>query len=92
MTQKQKDELVFRKNAGMIDYDLWKKGLVRIGVRAQEKLGGINKENLQAKLDKEASLRQEAEEQKKKAHDKFKREEDKKKEEMNDLKKQYEEE
>lgn len=38
---------------GMIDYDHFLKGLVRICLHAQEKLGGVDKDLLQQSLDKE---------------------------------------
>lgn len=38
--------------SGQIDYSKFLKGLIRICVNAQEKLGGVNKESLQAALEK----------------------------------------
>lgn len=40
--------------SGMIDYSAFLKGLVRICILGQEKIGGVNKESLQAALDKQA--------------------------------------
>ena len=47
-----KDSIKHR-TSGMIDYEAFKKALVRVAVLAQEKLGGADQDLLAAKLDAE---------------------------------------
>ena len=39
------------RKAGMLDYEAFKKAIVRISIIAQEKLGGGNSDNLKKKLE-----------------------------------------
>ena len=75
----------------MIDYDQYQKGLVRISIIAQEKLGGVDKDLLQAKLDKETDKNAEQTAQKQKAKEKFQKKDTKSKEELEKLKAQFQE-
>lgn len=42
----------------MIDYNMFKKAICRISIRSQEKLGGVNQDLLEAKLNEEAKIRE----------------------------------
>jgi len=42
--------------SGMIDYEAFKKAIIRISAMAQEKLGGANDDVLKAKLNKDKKL------------------------------------
>ena len=42
----------------MIDFSMFKKAICRISIRSQEKLGGGNKDLLEAKLNEEARARE----------------------------------
>ena len=84
-----KDKDNKKKNSGVIDYDQFTYGLVRISIIAQAKLGGVDKDALQTKLDKETKNNTEAEEQKKKAKEKYAKKQNREQEEMSQLKEQF---
>lgn len=49
------------RTSGMIDYNAFKKAIVRISIMAQEKLGGTDEDLLKAKLEKEEAAKREKE-------------------------------
>ena len=69
----------------MVDFNYFKKAIVRISITAQEKLGGNQSDLLKAKLEKERANNQMLEQQKENAKQKFKKKEAKTKQEMDML-------
>lgn len=80
------------KKSGQIDYLMFLKGLVRICVNAQEKLAGVNKESLAAVLERQAAKSAFAEGARKRAREQAQKRDGKRAAEMEELKKQFQEE
>lgn len=53
-----KAEAQGRVKSGMVDYNMFKKAICRISIRSQEKLGGGNKDLLEAKLNEDAKAKE----------------------------------
>jgi hypothetical protein len=81
---------IANRSSAMVDYDYFKKAIVRISIIAQEKLGGNNEDLLKSKLEAENKQNQQLEAQKRQAADKFKKKDQKSKAEMDQLRKQFE--
>jgi len=73
----------------MIDYSSFMKGMIRISVIAQEKLGGAKEDLLKQKMDKDTANNKVVADEKKVAIAKNKEREKKSKEEMAKLKQQF---
>lgn len=80
------------QTSGMIDFDAFKKAIVRISSLAQEKLGGANEDLLKKKLDSDAQKRAKEDEKKKELRENAARKNAKDKEELGNLRQQFKEE